>query len=246
MFARGAKKNPEKEIELLEHLAELRARLLRCLLYIVLGGIIAFFYFDRLYSWLLKPAMEVLGQHHTQMLMTSFVQGFTLTVQVSLVGGLVLSAPFVTTELWLFILPALNKQERKAALFVGPLSVVLFALGVFLCYLGMPRAFSWFALYVPPGTTLQPDVGRTLIFTVQMYLAFGLMFELPVLLMFLGAVGIVNSRMMVQRWREATVLIAFVAAVATPSNDALTMLMMATPMVGLYFFSIVLVRMVEK
>ncbi|MCC6485522.1 MAG: twin-arginine translocase subunit TatC [Armatimonadetes bacterium] len=245
-MAKSARKNSEKELELLEHLAELRTRLLRCLLYVTLGAIIAFFYFDPLYDFLLKPAMVVLHQLHTRMLMTSFLQGFTLTVQVSVVGGLVLAAPFVTAELWFFILPALNKQERKAVLFVGPLSVVLFALGVFLCYVGMPRAFAWFALYIPPGTTLQPEVGRTLIFTVQMYLAFGLMFEMPVLLMFLGAVGIVNSRMMLRLWREATVAIAFIAAVVTPSNDALTMMMMAVPMVGLYFLSIGLVKMVEK
>lgn len=239
-------KNPDKELELLDHLGELRTRLIRIILYLTVGMAATWVFFDPLYSILLAPAIKVLQGTKTNFLMTSFVQGFTLRVQVALIGGAVLTAPLWTMELWMFVAPGMTKSERKALYFVAPLSIFLFALGVTICYLGMPRALGWFASLTPPSTDLRPDIGRTLIFIVQMYLAFGLMFEMPVVLMFLGKIGIVNSRMMVRLWKEATVAIAFLAALATPSADAFTMLLMAGPMVLLYFLSIFLVRAMER
>lgn len=238
-------KNPEKELELLEHLGELRGRLIRAILYVLVGMVAAWVFFNPLYVFLLKPAIDILHETGGQFLQTSFAQGFTLRVQVALIGGVILALPLLTMEMWLFIAPGLTRQERKALYFVGPLSIFLFVLGVGLCYIAMPRALGWFVSLVPPETQLIPDIGRTLIFMVQMYLAFGIMFELPVVLMFLGKIGIVNSRMMVRMWREAVVGTAFLAAIATPSNDAFTMLLMAVPMVILYFLSIFLVRWVE-
>ncbi len=238
-------KNPEKELELLDHLAELRARLVRSFVYIGLGMVVAWIYFDLLYSLLLDPAIHAVNKLGTKFLMTSFVQGFTLRFQVCLVGGLVLAIPLLTMELWGFISPGLTRQERKAMYLVAPLSVVLFAFGVGLSYIAMPRALDWFVSMAPPNSELRPDISRTLVFFVQMYLAFGLMFELPVVLMFFGKIGLINTRLMLRFWREAAVGIAFVAAVITPSNDAFTMLMMAVPMVVLYFLSIFLVKWVE-
>jgi sec-independent protein translocase protein TatC len=239
-------RNPEKELELLDHLGELRGRLFRSIVFIVIGMAVAWIFFDQLYALLLQPAINVLSKTGMKFLQTTFVQGFTLRMQVSLIGGLILAAPFWTAELWLFIAPGLTKQERKALFFVAPLSIVLFALGVFLCFIAMPRALDWFVSLAPPNTELRPDVARTLVFFVQMYLAFGLMFELPIVMMFLAKIGLINTRLMIRFWREATVAIAVLAAVMTPSNDAFTMLMMAVPMVALYFLSISLVRMVES
>ena len=238
-------KNPDKELELLDHLGELRSRLIRVILYLVIGAGMAWWFFDPLYKFLLAPAVQSLPKSSQGLLMTGFMQAFTLKMQVALVGGAVLVGPLITTELWMFVAPALTRQERKAIWFVAPLSVVLFASGVALCYYAMPRAFGWFVSLVPPNVDLRPEASATLVFAVQMYLAFGVMFEMPVVLMFLGKVGIVNSKMMIRLWREATVGIAAIAAIATPSNDAFTMMLMAVPMVVLYFFSIGLVKMVE-
>ena len=230
----------------MDHLGELRGRLLRSIVAVVVGMLVAWVFFDQLYALPLRPAIDVLSKTGMKFLQTTFVQGFTLRMQVSLIGGLILAAPFWTAELWLFIAPGLTKQERKALFFVAPLSIALFALGVFLCFIAMPRALDWFVSLAPPNTELRPDVARTLVFFVQMYLAFGLMFELPIVMMFLAKIGLINTRLMIRFWREATVAIAVLAAVMTPSNDAFTMLMMAVPMVALYFLSISLVRMVES
>ncbi len=206
----------------------------------------AWVYFDQLYTFLLQPAITILEKQGGSFLQTTFAAGFTLRMQVALIGGLVLMMPLLTLEFWLFVAPGLTKRERRAVYFVAPLSIALFALGVTLCYIAMPRALEWFVSLVPPNTTLIPDISRTLVFMVQMYLAFGVMFELPVVLMFLAKIGLVNSRMMIRLWREAVVATAFLAALATPSNDAFTMLMMAVPMVFLYFLSIILVRWMES
>jgi len=242
---RRRSKNPDKELELFDHLAELRTRVMRCLIYVGLAMCVTWFVFDQLYTFLLQPAITVLKATGGKFLQTSFVQGFTLRMQVSFLGGLILTLPLLTLEAWGFVAPGLTRQERKAVYFVAPLSIVLFFAGIAICYFSLPRALAWFVSMQPPNTALIPDVSRTLIFMVQMYLAFGLMFELPVVLMFLGKVGIINSRLMVKYWREATVVIAFLAALITPSNDAFTMTMMAAPMVLLYFLSISLVRWVE-
>jgi sec-independent protein translocase protein TatC len=126
------------------------------------------------------------------------------------------------------------------------MSVVLFLMGVTLCYCIMPVAVTWFVSYdTLPNTEFRPFVSQNLYFVVMMLLAFGLSFELPVLLMFLGKLGIINSKMMKTYWRQAVVITAFVAAVATPSNDAFSMLMLAIPMVILYLISIYLVKIIE-
>lgn len=208
--------------------------------------VVAWVFFDPLYSFLLQPAIRILDKTGGTFLQTTFGAGFTLRMQVALVGGLVLACPLLTLEFWWFVMPGLTRRERKAVYFVAPLSIALFFLGVALCFLAMPKALTWFVSLVPPNTKLIPDISRTLVFMVQMYLAFGVMFEMPIVLMFLAKIGLINARMMVRMWREAVVGTALLAALVTPSNDAFTMMMMAVPMVLLYFLSIFLVRWVQS
>lgn len=246
MLKRRNPANPEKELELLEHLGEFRTRFIRVVAYIVIGTALTWSFYHPLYELVMAPALGVIQRMGGEFLMTTFISGFTLRLQVSLIGGLVLSAPFWTVEFWMFIAPGLTKDERKALYFIAPFSIFLFALGVSICYLGLPRALEWFAGMVPPGAELKPDVQRTLVFVVQMYLAFGIVFEMPIVLMFLAKIGLVNSRMMVHFWKEAVVGMAAMSALITPSGDAFTLMLMATPMCFLYFGSIGLVRWIEK
>ena len=104
----------------------------------------------------------------------------------------------------------------------------------------------WLVSQNPPGATFMPSVAQTLLFVSKMCLAFGLVFQLPVVLMFLAKVGIVDSRMLKAYWRQAVVVLAIVAAVVTPSADAFSMMLMCAPLILLYGLSIVLVRMVER
>lgn len=236
----------DRRAELTEHLAELRTRLIRIAIYIVVAASLAWVFYDFLFWLITKPMVGILIKDKSSFLLTGFAEGFMIRVQICVVAGIILASPLVTMEIWGFVAPGLTRTERRTLMWIGPLSIVLFLSGVVLCYVILPNAFSWFVLYVPKHTELKPDVLKSILFTVKMLFMFGVVFELPIVLMLLGKVGIVSSRFLWQNWRVAMVGVAIVAAVATPSNDALTMMFMAIPVAILYFLSIGLVRLVEK
>lgn len=242
-----SRKDPERRAELTEHLAELRARLIRCVVYLAAGTTAAWFLYDDIFRLLVDPMIGVLKGMDSKFLMTSFPEAFVIRLQICVLSGLIFTSPFVTMEIWGFIAPGLTPQERRPVKWVAPLSVVLFVSGVLLCYKIMPMGFRWFAGYVPAQyAELRPTVQGSLMFVLKMMLAFGIVFELPVFLMLLAKVGIVNSRMLLRNWRYAMVAASVVAAVATPSADAFSMMMMAVPVAVLYFASIALVRFIER
>lgn len=225
----------------MEHLSELRARLFRAAGVIIVASCIVWFYFDPLYAFFTAPIKPYLGVGG-KIVVTNWLEPFFIHMKLSVYGGIVISAPFWILELWGFISPALTPEERKPIRFLAPMTVVLFAMGVLLAHFVLPMAFRWALKYMPPGVELMQHVNDYVELLAKMYLAFGLCFELPVILMFLAKVGIINASMMRQYWRQAVMIIMVVAAVVTPSNDPITMLMCAIPMAVLYLFSIFLVE----
>jgi len=173
--------------------------------------------------------------------------GFVLMMQIALVAGLILGAPGIIMELWLFVEPALEPHERKWVVLVVPLATILFLGGVVFCYWISPRAFAFFlrfnqSLHVDVELTLQPY----LYFLMRLLLVFGLAFELPLVLTFLAAVGIVTRAQLLAWWRHAVLVIFIFAAIATPTTDPATMSMLAGPMVVLYLISVWLAGLFEK
>lgn len=238
-------RDPEKRAELVEHLAELRSRLVASVFFIAVGMVVAWFAYDWIFAILTRPMIGILRQIDSKFLLTGFPEAFMIRMQICLVSGLIIMSPFVTWQVWAFVAPGLTANEKRPLKWIAPLSVVLFLSGVVLCYFIMPTAFKWFASYVPKGAELRPSVQASVLFTVKMLFAFGVVFQLPVVLMLLSMVGIVDSRMLKDNWRIAMVAVSVVAAVATPSSDAFSMLCMAIPVAGLYLFSIFLVWLVE-
>ena len=165
-----------------------------------------------------------------------------MRMKLSMYGGIVVSAPFWIIEMWGFVSPALTPEERKPIRFLAPLTIVLFAAGVTLAHLILPLAFRWAMGYIPPDVELLQHLNDYVELLAKMYLAFGLCFELPVVLIFLAKVGIIDGGLMRQYWRQAVLVIMIVAAIVTPSNDPVTMLMCAIPMAVLYLLSIFLVE----
>jgi sec-independent protein translocase protein TatC len=245
--ATGLVDTEDRQAELIEHLAELRTRVFRSAAYVAVGTAISWFFYQRIFLLLTAPVTVVLrdAKMNTRFQMLSLTEPFMLQLQVCVVAGLILAAPLVTMEAWGFISPALSKAEKRPIKWVAPMSIVLFLMGVRLCYYIMPVAVRWFVSYSPPNSDLRPVITPTLLFLVKMMLAFGLAFELPIVLMFLGKLGIINSRMMKIYWRQAVIITAIVAAIVTPSNDAFSMLMLAIPMCILYLLSIFLVKIIE-
>lgn len=228
------------------HLKELRSRFIRSTIYLAVGTAIGWICYTPVFQLVGSPITDLLERSDTKFLVTGVTEGFMLKMQVSFLVGLILSAPFISCEVWGFIRPGLNRTERKAMMFVAPLSVFLFALGVTASYLVLPVGLEWLVAQNPPHSTFMPSVGQSMLFVLKMGLAFGLVFQMPVVLMFLGKVGIINAALLKARWKEAVVIISIVTAVATPSNDALSMIMMCVPMLVLYFLSIVLVARTAK
>ena len=232
----------DQEMTLVEHLAELRVRILRAGIMVAVASTLVWFYFDPLYRFFTAPILPYIGKEGGDLMVTNWLEPFFIHLKISLYGGLVASAPFWIAELWGFVAPALTPEERKPLRVLVPMTVVLFALGVLLAHLVLPATFRWALGYLPPGARLMQHVSGYVEFLAKMYLAFGLCFQLPVVLMFLARVGIIDARMMRRYWRQATIVIMLVAAMVTPSSDPLTMTLCAVPMGGLYLLSIGLVE----
>lgn len=236
----------DREVELSEHLAELRTRLIRGIIYVGVGAVAAWFLYDWLYAALTAPVINALAAKNTKFMITRMAEGFMIRCQVTLVAGVILTLPLITVEVWGFVSPALTKKERRPLIWIVPFCILLFVCGVAVAYIILPAAMKFFVGYVPPNADLRPTVADNIVFIMKMLLAFGLVFELPVILLFLGKLGIVSSRTLASGWRYALVGIAVLAAVATPSGDLFSMMAMAIPVTLLYLVSILLVRMVER
>lgn len=236
----------DKELELTEHLGELRTRMIRCILYISAGTIVGWIFYNFFFEFLSAPVMPELKTGQTSFLLTGVAEGFTIKMQISILVGIILALPLVTLEGWRFVAPGLTKTERRAVKLVAPLSILLFISGVVIAYFALPMGIKWLISQNPPGAKFMPSVAQTLIFILKMYLAFGLVFQMPVILMFLAKVGLVSSAGLKSYWKHAVVVIGIIAAAITPSGDAFTMMMMCVPMCVLYLLSILLVRLVEQ
>ncbi len=242
-------RDDEKRLELHEHLGELRSRILRCIFYIAVGGIICYFYFKPIYAFLFYPMEQALKPYpDARIVFMHFTTPFMVVLQISIAAGLIVAAPFVTMELWAFIAPALTKDERRPIKYVAPIGIVLFAMGVSLAYWVARYTVGWFLGFVElfPNAVLYQDPKTYVLFMLKLMAVFGAIFQLPVILMFLAWVGIMKSAWMKKYWRHAIVGISVAGLMVAPSNDTLTIFVMVGPVFVLYGLSIFLVQMIER
>ena len=243
-------KQEEDELEqskapLLEHLIELRKRIVYSLYALFLTFIVCFYFSKDIYNFLTQPLADAFaGQADRRMIFTALYEAFFTQVKVALWGGLCVAFPFMAYQLWRFIAPGLYKHERKAFWPFLIATPFMFILGAgFVYYLMLPRAIRFFLGYENQGGNgtipieLQARVGEYLDFVTTLIFAFGFCFELPVLLMLLGRVGIVTSKGLAGFRRYAIVAVFAVAAIVTPP-DVFSQLSLAVPLVGLYEVSI--------
>jgi sec-independent protein translocase protein TatC len=222
-------------MSLMEHLDELRKRIVHSAIYLTLGFFVAWFFHDRLVGFIQAPLTRI-GK---SMVFTHPMDPLNLDLQVALVGGAILSSPFILYQVWLFIAPGLYQRERR---FVVPFMAATVAL-----FLG-GAAFGYF--YVLPGALkiLIVDFGHnyTSMVTIEDYTGFfrsiilglGISFELPILIFFLAMFGIVSPRFLWKNIRYAILAVFIIAAVICPSPDPWTMCIYAVPMLALYLIGI--------
>jgi sec-independent protein translocase protein TatC len=242
-----------REMDFFEHLEELRNRMLRSLAYLIVGMIVAWFVREQIFNFVRQPLAVGMSMvtwpegQEPKLMGPQVTTGFVFAFQVALFGGLLFAFPLILLEAWLFIEPALLDHERKYALVVLPFALALFAGGVAFCYKIAPVGIA-FLLKFQKGFEMTPllNLADYMRFIMRLFIIFGLVFQLPLVLMFLSFVGLVSSDQLIQKWRYAVVAIFVVAAVATPTTDPFTMTIMAGPVIVLYGLSIILARLVER
>ncbi len=222
---------------------------MRILIAVIIGWIIGWVLFTPAYEILYRPMEEPLKQVSGKLVFMHLSDGFFLKVQLSFVLGLIFVMPYVLYEIWAFVAPALTTEERKEASWFLPFSACLFFMGVAMGYWMLPAAFNWFISYIKDfgagGAQLFQNPLQFVLLTVKILLAFGVSFELPVIIILAAKLGLVTSAKLNYYWRHAIVLIATFAAIITPTSDPLSMTILTVPMVVLYFITITIVKGIE-
>ncbi len=242
---------------LVEHLEELRSRIMRSLIAIAIGGIVGWFLYGHVITLLLNPYCDYLktvpaGSQPTtgcHLYFLGAIDGVLIKLKVVLFLGLALALPYVLYQLWGFIVPGLTKRERRMAIPFIFFSTLLFLLGCLFAYVTLPKALQFLLGFASgPSNSLVPLLtgDKFLGFVIIVALAFGLSFEFPIVLIFLAIVGVVSTRKLRDWRRPAYVLIAVFAAVITPSADPYTMCAMMFPMWIFYEAAILVARFMKK
>lgn len=224
----------------LEHLEELRWRLVKGAIAVTVGAVVAFVFRAQLFDLLARPYRIALpGQSLNQFEVT---EGFSVAMKISLFGGTVLASPVLFYQLWAFINPALTKRERRWTIPIVTALVVLFSSGVAFGYYILPRGLV-FLLGIQPGLSSVIGASDYFSVTLRFLLVFGLAFEFPVFLFAAAAVGLVSSKQLGKGRRWAVLAIVVIGAVVTPTGDPLTLMALSIPLYILYEATIWLVKL---
>lgn len=229
--------DPEKTMGLLDHLGELRSRLLKAVIAVAVGFGICWAFVDPIFDLLLDPLLKVLPQGtHAQY--TTLPEAFFARMQIAFVAGTFLMSPFVFYQIWAFVAPGLYDEEKRYILPIAILSAIFFIAGALFCYfIVFPFAFNFFISYSTPEIVITPKVSDYLSFVLKLIFAFGLIFEMPIFTFFLARLGIISAALMRKGRKYAIVGIFILAAILTPP-DVVSQLLMACPMLLLYEVSI--------
>lgn len=238
---------PDDRMTLTEHLAELRVRIIRAMLAIILGIVVILAFYNPLLDFLLRPYRQLCVDRPTfcdlsdgNIISTDAVAGFTTRLSVSLYGGLVLALPVIMWQIWRFVVPALHAKEKRYAIPFVLSSVLLFALGGFIAYLTLEKALEFLISWSGEAVQTIYAVDKYMRLVGLMVAAFGIAFEFPVLLVFLQLVGVLTPQTLLKGWRYAILVIFVIAAVITPSGDPYSMMALAGPMTLFYLVAVLI------
>lgn len=220
-----------------EHLDELRYRLIVCLAAIVLTTVFCFVYAENILAVLIRPVGGLVFIAPTEV--------FFSYLRLAVTGGVFVSMPVILFQAWRFISAGLKNNEKKYALIFGPLSLLLFAVGVYFAYaIVLPLGLNFFLNFAPQGIKPMISVANYIAFVSMMLLAFGLVFEVPIVILFLTKVGLVTPEFLSKNRKYVILLVFVVAAVFTPP-DVITQVLLALPLLLLFEFSLLLSRFIR-
>lgn len=238
---------------LAEHLRELRNRLAKALLAIVAVTVVAAFFYQEIINVLTEPILDSIGCEKSfaelaqaeagaepcaQITINGLLGPFTLALKVSLTAGIVLASPVWLYQLWAFVAPGLHKSEKKYAYAFVATGAPLFLVGAYFAYAVLPTSAKVLIEFTPSDVDNLLPLDELLDLVTRMVIVFGLSFELPLLLVMLNLTGVLTGKRMLGWWRAMIMGITLFAAIATPSTDPLTMIMLAGPIWVLYFAAV--------
>jgi sec-independent protein translocase protein TatC len=240
----------DSKAPLLDHLIELRKRLIYCIYALFLTGAVCYYFSDKLLAFLVEPLRAGYGNDTGKLVYTKLYEAFFVQVKVALFGAFFFSFPVIANQLWAFVAPGLYAKEKKALLPFLLATPILFIMGASLAYyVVMPTAFHFFLGFQGDqgGVKLEalPSVDSYLTLVMQFILAFGISFLMPVLIMLLNRAGIVSRAQLIAVRRYMIVAAVIVAAVLTPP-DVVSQLMLAIPLVMLYEITIVCIWFTDR
>ena len=242
----------DSKAPLLDHLIELRTRLIRSVIIILVLFVASYFYADHIYAFLVRPLAEVYTRQGARLIFTALQEVFFTYVKVALFAALFLAFPFIAIQLWKFIAPGLYKNEKRAFLPFLILTPILFLAGASLVYYVIfPLAWKFFVSFETPSIDgslpiqLDAKVNEYLSLVMKLIFAFGISFQLPLLLTLMARVGMATSKGLAEK-RKYAIVVAFIAAAVLTPPDPISQISLAIPIILLYEASIIAVRMVER
>lgn len=236
----------DHKMSLTDHLLELRTRLTRSLIALGIGFGVCYYYKDFIFDIITRPLTQVLPKN-SYLIYTGLSEAFFTYMKVAFFAGLIITSPFILYQIWKFISPGLLPKEKKYVVPFVLTSTFLFLSGVaFGYFIALPPAFKFFVSFNNQYLQAMLSFKDYLSLFVTFLLGFGLSFELPVFMFFLTKLGIVNAEMLSKQRRYAILIIFVVAAILTPSPDALSQILMAIPLMFLYEVSIFVSKFAAK
>jgi len=241
----------DKELDLFDHLKELRLRLLHMVGAVAVTMIATWYYTNDIQDWLLQPINSVLKAHGVKdgrnpgdegIVMLDPTEAFTTYFQISLVSALIFAMPYILWHMWRFLEPALTHKERRYTTVLLPFSIILFVAGATLGYAMSPLFFQFFVAFVPQSVKINWSYQSSILLLAKMLLVFGVCFQVPVVTIFINKIGLVSRNILIEYWRHVVVVIFTIVAILTPTWDPITLTACALPPCILYGLSIWLVK----
>jgi sec-independent protein translocase protein TatC len=228
-----------EKLPLTEHLEELRTRLIRCCIAIAVGTCVSYAFKEKIFELLSQPLLHAMREGD-KLIFTGITEAFFTYIKISLLSGILIAIPVILYEFWMFTAPGLYQHEKKIILPIVIISTFFFIGGALFAYfIVFPYGFKFLLEFASENVQAMPSMKEYLSFSAKFLLAFGLIFEMPIVITLLAWMGMVTTDFLKKNRKYAVILIWVVAAILTPTPDIVTQAMMAVPLMLLYEISII-------